>query len=148
MGVLQRESTNATCVTNISLLIARCFPGSIEHSFLSVFHLLSVLGTYAWTTGCLRIRVLISPLMLSSYAYDNHFNNILSQCKEIRTSAAFYFASKDEGVQEIISLASFLKFTQRQRIYAYACWIQLLHQEYMHSSSDSDEVMVLGLDKC
>lgn len=89
--------------------------------------------------------------MLLSLAYDNHFNNILSQCKEIRTSGAFCSASKDEGVQEGISLGkSFLKFTQRQCSYAYACWVQLLHQllEHMNSSSDADQVMVLGLGNC
>lgn len=49
-----------TCLTNILLLIARCFPGAIRHSFLSLFSLFSVLGTYTWATGCLRIRVLTS----------------------------------------------------------------------------------------
>lgn len=86
--------------------------------------------------------------MLLSWAYgDNHFSNILSQCKGIRTPGAFCFASKDEGVQEIIR---FLNFTQRQCIYAYSCQIQLLHRllEGMPSSSDSDRVMVLGVDKC
>lgn len=122
-GVLQIHNLHSYFLTNILLLIARCFPGCIEHSFLSVLNLLSAFGTYAWITGCLSITGLISPLMLLSLAYDNHFHNILSQCKEIRTSGAFCSASKNEGVRE-----SYFKFPQRQCNYAYACWVQLLHR--------------------
>lgn len=44
------------------------------------------------------------PLKTLPCAYSNYFNNILPQCKAIRTTGALCFASKNEGIQQIIFL--------------------------------------------
>lgn len=44
------------------------------------------------------------PLKTLSCAYSNYFNNILPQHKAIRTTGALCFASKNEGIQQIIFL--------------------------------------------
>lgn len=44
------------------------------------------------------------PLKMLPCAYSNYFNNILPQCKAIRTTGALCFASENEGIQQIIFL--------------------------------------------